>query len=235
MERDKLKVFERVFDYLTLNTLIALRQAKRIDTIEGAIKTGKEADVYLGTLNDKPVALKIFRIKTSNFNTMHRYIKGDPRFENLKHNKKDIVFAWAKKEFKNLRKAERSGVRVPKPLVQKNNVLVMEFIGRNGKASPNAKEKPPKNPEKWWEIIKKDIIKMAENKLVHGDLSEYNLLNHYERLVIIDMAQSVVKEHHLSEELLKRDVNTITKWFKTLGVETNPDDLIEEALKCLRK
>ena len=101
-----------------------------INLLNGAISTGKEANVFKGIdKDDKFVAVKIYRVTTSDFKKMQNYIQGDPRFKVNTTNKRQIIHAWVNKEFRNLKRASESGVRVPQPIVAKNNVLVMEFIG----------------------------------------------------------------------------------------------------------
>jgi RIO kinase 1 len=60
---------------------------------------------------------------------MKDYLTGDPRFSGIGSDKRDIVLAWTRKEFANLKRARDGGVRVPEPIAVKLNVLVMELIG----------------------------------------------------------------------------------------------------------
>ena len=122
-----------------------------------------------------------------------------------------MVFAWTKKEFSNLQKALEIGIRVPSPIAFKNNVLLMEFIG-NKDPSPIAKDKPPKNKNKWKNIITEYVEKMEKKGFVHGDLNEFNVINHRERPVLIDWAQSVFRKHPLYEEMLERDKKNLKRW-----------------------
>ena len=66
-----------------------------------------------------------------------------------------------------------------------------------------------------------------EAKLVHGDLSNYNILNLNEKPVIIDVSQSVVLDNPISKELLERDINTLVREYTKLGVKTNFDEIWE--------
>jgi RIO kinase 1 len=84
----------------------------------------------------------MYKVSTSNFNVMLDYIIGDPRFENIKKDRRSIVSAWARKELKNLKRAFDAGVEVPKPIAVDKNVLIMEFIGRDGVAAPRLRDVP---------------------------------------------------------------------------------------------
>jgi RIO kinase 1 len=69
-------------------------------------------------------------------------------------------------------------------------------------------------------------------KLVHGDLSEYNIMNHNEKPVLFDLSQTVSIEHPMANELLKRDLNQVNWFFNRLGVTVQPlDQLMEWFLK----
>ncbi len=221
MNRSKFKVYNGVFDNITLNALYRLTP-KYFDELMGPISTGKEADVYLASNGDGFVVLKIYRILARLYKGIDVYIRDDPRFKSLQSNPRRIIFEWTKKEFKNLLRASSAGVRVPIPLGYNRNVLVMEFIGSSGVAAPLARNKLPINPVKWKNVIYKWVRDLWSVKgMVHGDLSEWNILNFNEEPVIIDISQAVLKKHPLSVKLLRRDVNNITNWFNKLGVVDN--------------
>jgi Serine/threonine protein kinase involved in cell cycle control len=98
-DMDQLKVREDVFDEITLLSLYKLVHRKWITAIGGSISTGKEANVFFGERGEQDLAIKIYRIRTANFNTMSEYIIGDRRFSGIRKNRKDIVFTWTKKSF----------------------------------------------------------------------------------------------------------------------------------------
>jgi len=217
------KICSGVFDDRVLMTLYSLSRKKKLDTISSIISTGKEASVFSGKLGDKDIAIKIYMIETSNFKDMTKYIKGDPRFS-IGKKRHEVVFAWASKEYKNLSRVEGE-VCCPKPIAVERNVLVMEFIGGDGVAAPKLKDSPPKKPGEYLKSILSDMRAMYKKGIVHGDLSEYNILN-WEKPVLIDFSMGVVLEHPLSEELVERDVKNILKYFKKLGVERDFDETI---------
>lgn len=219
-EKEKFKVFKDVFDTPTMKTIYKLANDNYIDYMLGVIATGKEANVYFGkTPSGEDIAIKIYRMETSNFRNMYKYIAGDRRFGNIKMSRQVIVETWAKKEFKNLELAYNAGIRVPKPIICRRNVLLMEFIGENEISAPIAKDYPPQEPKKWLEKVLNSIrVLYKKAGLIHGDLSEYNILNFGEEPVIIDMGQGVPIDHPIADELLRNDIKNVLKWFKKLGV-----------------
>lgn len=222
------RVGSEVFDKKTLETLYKLANQGYLQILNGAISTGKEANVFKGIdEEDKFVAVKIYRITTSDFKKMQDYIQGDPRFKVKTTNKRRIVNAWVNKEFRNLKRAFEYGVRVPRPIVAKNNILIMEFIGdKEGNPAPLLKNAKISNPKKIADILINYIKILYNNaKLVHGDLSGFNVLIKDGEPVIIDISQGVVVDHPLAEELLNRDIGNLLKDFKKLGIIISEDEI----------
>jgi RIO kinase 1 len=219
---EEYEVLEEVFDRSTLMVVYDFLNSGVIDRIYGVVKAGKESRVYWAEDKDgKELAVKIYLTVSAEFRKgMLKYVEGDPRFKGVKRDTRSLIFAWAQKEFKNLEQAMAVGVRVPKPIAVKNNVLVMEFIGRNGVCAPSMKEKPPENPDKTYKTLLgylKKLYRKAE--LVHGDLSEYNIMIWRGRPVLFDIAQAVPLAHPMADFLLKRDITNLNRFFNRLGVE----------------
>jgi RIO kinase 1 len=227
-------VMEEVFDRLTLMTIYDIMNSGVIQDLHGVVKVGKEARVYRGIDGEgNDFAVKIYLVTTRNFKKMMIYIEGDPRFKNIRKDSRSIIHLWARKEFKNLHSAFQSNVRVPKPVVVKNNVLVMEFIGKEGVPAPLLKDLPPENPDSMYKELLNQINSLyVKAKLVHGDLSEYNIMNYDEKPVLFDLSQAVSVEHPMANEFLKRDLNQVNWFFSRLGVIVRPlDQLMEWFLK----
>ena len=224
------KTGNEIFDKITLETLYKLANQGHIDVLNGAISTGKEANVLTGVTDDeKFIAVKIYRIATSDFKKMDYYLNGDPRFNIKTKNKRKIIYSWVTKEFKNLTRLYDAGVNVPKPITSSNNVLLIEFIGdENGNPAQPVKNQPPQNPGEFWNKLLVQLkLFVNEAKLVHGDLSNYNILNLNEEPIIIDVSQSVVLDNPISKELLERDINTLVREYTKLGVKTNFNEVWE--------
>ncbi len=222
------RVGSEVFDKITLETLYKLANQGYLQILNGAISTGKEANVFKG-IDDggNYVAVKIYRVTTSDFKKMQDYIQGDPRFNVRTSNKRQVINTWVNKEFRNLTRACEHGVRVPRPIVAKNNILIMEFIGdEEGNPAPLMKNADIHNPKKVFdELIEYVKILYSKAKLVHGDLSGFNILIKDDEPVIIDISQGVVVDHPIAEELLNRDIGNLSKDFKKLGMQISEDEI----------
>ena len=127
------KVVNEVLDKPTVMTLYKMITDHIIAYVNGPISAGKESVVFWGVdENDISVALKIYLVSTSNFKKREPYITGDPRFSHLRKGTKNLVYLWARKEFRNLTQCFDAGIPVPEPLYVTNNVLAMNFVGKNG-------------------------------------------------------------------------------------------------------
>jgi len=213
-DADQLKVREDVFDEVTLLALYKLVHKKHVTAIGGSISTGKEANVFYGEGAEGPVAIKIYRIRTANFNAMSEYLVGDRRFSNVKRAKKDLIFAWTKKEYSNLLRAHQAGIPVPVPIVFDRNILVMGFVGENERPYPQLRNAEMEDPAATYATLVRyvqDLFEKAE--LIHADLSEFNIL-YGDVPYLIDMGQSVTKDHPLAPKFLLRDVENLNRFFE---------------------
>lgn len=213
---------EEVFDQATFMVIYRFMSSGLLYEVNGVISSGKEARVYWGkTKEGKDLAVKIYLTSSADFKKgMIKYIEGDQRFKGVKKDTKSLFAAWAQKEFKNLEQADYAKVRVPKPIAVDSNVIIMEFIGKKGVSAPSLKEEAPDNPEKAYNTLLtylRRLYKKAE--LVHGDLSEYNLMMWKGKLVMFDMSQSVPTSHPLAQFLLNRDITNVNKFFNRLKVK----------------
>ncbi|MFX1409661.1 MAG: serine protein kinase RIO [Promethearchaeota archaeon] len=221
----KKAVIESVFDERTVFQLNKMLANGPLERIEGVISAGKEANVYLAyDRNGEEVAIKIYKIDSNTSKWMRNYIIGDPRFKKIPGNISKVIFLWASKEFKNLKRAYKVGLNVPKPIFIKNNILLMDYIGFESIPAPLLKDiKRPMNPDIILDEILDFIKKLYQKaKLVHGDLSEFNILYHNQKPFIIDISQAVSIQHPKAEVYLVRDIKNILNYFKKLGVKT-PD------------
>ena len=217
----KMAAVESVFDERTYNLLNKLSKNGSLTEIYGLISAGKEANVYLASNEEgKEVALKIYKIDRNTSKWMRNYIFGDPRFKKIPNNISKIIFLWASKEFKNLKRAYKVGLKVPKPVLVKDNILVMDYIGVDLTPAPRLKDvKNLIDPDGIFREIL-DFIKILYQKarLVHGDLSEFNILYHDYKPIVIDVSQAVDIQHPKAEVFLSRDIKNIFNFFEKLGV-----------------
>jgi RIO kinase 1 len=236
-DSERLKVDESVFDDATYAALYGLVQEGYVDALGGVVSTGKEANVYDALAGsaaraeldaeDTEVAIKVYRITASNFQDMREYLVGDPRFEGIKGDKKAVVLAWTKKEYANLGRARRAGVRVPQPLAVERNVLVMEYLGTEADRARRLSEVTLENPETAYEVVREYARRLYDAGLVHGDLSEYNVVvDEDDELYVLDLGQAVTVHHPNSREFLERDCYNVATFFNRQGMDVDPDDLL---------
>ena len=246
-DTEQFKLQESVFDDATLAAVYKLVQDGYVDAFGGPVSTGKEASVFEalgGQAGERPapgtaadtggdghpdreVAVKVYRINSSNFRQMRDYLEGDPRFEGIANDKKAVVLAWTKKEFANLERARKAGVRVPKPIAVQRNVLVMELVGHADDRARRLNEVDVENPETAYEVVREYMRRLYRAGLIHGDLSEYNMIIHDGELVIIDLGQAVTVHHPNAGEFLVRDCENVATFFTREGIDVDPDDLRE--------
>lgn len=225
-DADQFKVEASVFDDATLGALYKLVQDGHVVAFGGPLSTGKEANVYLAEGPDGDVAVKIYRINASNFRKMREYLEGDPRFEGLGGDKKKVVIAWTKKEFANLQRARAAGVRVPEPIAAERNVLVMEFLGAGGDRAHRLNEVHVENPQTAFEVVREYMRRLYSAGLVHGDLSEYNIVVHEGELALLDLGQAATTHHPNSQEFLDRDCQNVAAFFAGQGADATKEDLL---------
>ncbi len=239
---EQFKLQESVFDDATLAAVYKLVQDGYVDAFGGPVSTGKEASVFEalgGEAGERPepgsaaaneeyareVAVKVYRINSSNFRQMREYLEGDPRFEGIANDKKAVVLAWTKKEFANLNRARKAGVRVPEPIAVQRNVLVMELVGHADDRARRLSEVDVENPETAYEVVREYMRRLYRAGLIHGDLSEYNMIIHDGELVVIDMGQAVTVHHPNAGDFLARDCENVAAFFTRQGIGVDGGDL----------
>ena len=216
------ETIEEVFDRPTLMTVYELMNRGEISEIYGVAKAGKESRIYWGrNTKGEELAIKIYLTGSAEFKKgMLIYISGDPRFKHVKRDPRSLIYAWAAKEYRNLVEAYDAKIRVPKPFAVQNNVLLMEFIGENGVSAPLLKESELKNPQRIYNQLLLSIKRLYKKaKIVHGDLSEYNIMVWKGKPVIFDVSQAVSVKHPNSEQFLVRDIENLNRYFKDRGVQ----------------
>ena len=229
---ERFKTMHNVFDNFTNRTIFKLMSEGRFRGLESPISIGKESNVFSAlTKEGKRVIVKIYRLEACDFNRMYDYIKDDPRYTGLKDKKRKVILVWVQREYRNLMNARDAQVNVPIPITFSNNILVLEFIGRNGNIAPKLKDSIPKNKKQFFDKIVDSIRKLYKSGLVHADLSAFNILNFEDNPVFIDMSQATTLKHPRAEEFLERDVKNICIFFRKVGLKVNE----KSALKKIKK
>ncbi len=226
------RVFDQVFDRLTLMSLYKLMKNGTIDTIEFPIARGKEAHVFLATGPEGPVAVKIFHTSNAVFKNLMQYIEGDPRFCGLKRRHRDWVTIWVRKERRNLTRLQKWDLTVPEPLAVFRNVLVMEYIGDEEAPAAKLKDVEVEDPQYVFDSLLEFLcICWNKAKLVHGDFSPFNVLWHAGEAVVIDVGQAVALQHPRAKEFLVRDVTRLVEWANKQGIEISVAEAMYEVLQ----
>ena len=228
----KNKVINEVLDKPTIFELYGLIKSNIISYVNGVVKSGKESVVFWAVdKNQSNLALKIYLVTTSNFKKRTEYLIGDPRFSRVKKGTKNIVYLWAKKEFQNILKCYNSGISVVTPIHVSKNILVMEFVGSDGKPEKTLLESEvDENDYHQCIQIITDLFKKA--KLVHADFSEFNIFKTNSGLKIFDLGSAIDLNHPKMMDFLKRDINNISNFFVKRGLTVeNPVDVMARITK----
>lgn len=246
---------EQALDPRTYMIIFKLMSKGFITSVNGCISTGKEANVYHATdKNDRDVAIKVYKTSILVFKDRDKYVTGEFRFRHgyCKRNPRKMVQTWAEKEMRNLIRMHQSGIKCPEPYLLRSHVLLMEFIGTDGWPSPLLHE-VDLSESKARELYLDCILMMRTLyhvcKLVHADLSEFNIIFHGGKLNIIDVSQAVEHDHPNALFFLRKDCTNITNFFRKKSVcgltvkelfdfvtdcsinEENIDDYLDKAME----
>ena len=227
--KEDFKTWGDVFDQFTQRTVYRLITQGHFEGLESPISIGKESNVFSALRKDGTrVMVKIYRLETCDFNRMYDYIKDDPRYTKFWKGKRNIVFAWVQREYRNLLKARQANVSVPTPLTFSKHVLVLEFIGDNDVIAPKLKDALPKSPKDFFNKIIGNMKKLHKAGLVHADLSAFNILNYNEKPVFIDFSQCTTLESSRAEYYLERDTRNICNFFMKIGLKVDESKVKKE-------
>lgn len=236
---------EQVLDPRTRMILLQMINRGIVSEVNGCLSTGKEANVY-GALtipvsdgvDQAPIhrAIKVYKTSILVFKDRDRYVTGEHRFKSgyNKGNNRAMVKVWAEKEFRNLKRLYLAGIPCPEPVYLRLHVLVMGFLGdKKGWAAPRLRDAVLQGDDvdEQWRVLYIQMLGLMHRmyrscKLVHADLSEYNVLYHQNKLFIIDVSQSVEHDHPRSSEFLRMDVKNVSDFFR----RKNVDVLSEQAV-----
>ena len=107
----------------------------------------------------------------------------------------------------------------------------MEFLGEKGLPSAKLQDVVLENPQKAFNEVLDNMKKLYKEKLVHADLSPYNILIHKGQVFFIDMSQAVLLDHPHAQDFLEKDVENISKYFSKEGVKDAEYEKIMEKIK----
>ena len=220
-EREQRKLRDEFFDHATLLTISRLVTQGQFEAIDFPISTGKEGGVFRASGAEGFRAVKIYRIGNAVFRGLPPHVLEEFRRELSDRNFPRLVAAWTRREHTILRRLFDAEVRVPRPFAYLRNVLVMDFIGTaEGIAAPRLQDAVLEAPEAVLEDLVDQVRRaLGSARLVHGDLSPFNVLLHEGRPVLIDVAQAMPADHPQARALLERDLRNFAKFFRRWGVE----------------
>ncbi|KAG6999418.1 serine/threonine-protein kinase rio1 [Physcia stellaris] len=235
---------EQVLDPRTRMILLQMINRNVVSEVNGCLSTGKEANVYhaLSILQDQsseavnpPLhrAIKVYKTSILVFKDRDKYVTGEYRFRQgySKSNNRAMVKVWAEKEMRNLKRIYAAGIPCPEPVHLRLHVLVMGFLGdKRGIPAPRLKDivLEGDDVDKRWHSLYLQLlgymrILYQKCRLVHADLSEYNVLYHEDKLWVIDVSQSVEHDHPKSLDFLRMDIKNVSDFFRRQGVDTLPE------------
>lgn len=198
-----------------------------VDEILGQLKSGKEADVWLVSHNGETVAAKVYKEREfRSFKNNAGYKEGrevrNTRTQRAMNNgsrfgQKASEDAWKSAEADTLTKLYESGARVPKPVLFYEGVLLMEVIvDAESRVAPRLVDAAItiENAAGLYTLVREQAVKMLCADLIHGDLSEFNVLLAHNGPVVIDFPQVVAAaKNSQSEHFFKRDIENVRRFF----------------------
>jgi RIO kinase 2 len=210
------------YDCLALNALV---RRDAVLALGGALGLGKESDVYSAKgRRGVRIALKFHRLGRVSFRQTRRtreYVADRSHTSWIYQAR-----MAATREFASLKRAKRVRVPVPKPIAQNRHIVAMSMV--EGSGLSNVPYLP--HPHAALRSILISLRRLYTGaRLVHGDMSAYNILvTASGRFTLIDWPQSVERSDPRAEELLKRDVsNTLSFFAKEYGTHVSPQDALD--------
>jgi RIO kinase 1 len=199
-----------------------------IDEVVRSLKSGKEATVYLVRSGPHLRCAKVYRdMGQRSFQKRAQYQEGRSARgsrqaramgKSTSFGRREQESAWKNAEVDALYQLVAAGVRVPKPLGYFDGVLVMELVAdADGNPAPRLGEVelPAETAREFHDVLIRDVVRMLSLGLIHGDLSEFNVLVAADGPVIIDLPQAVnAAGNNAALPMLERDVNNLRS---TLG------------------
>ena len=213
------------FDDLVSNGLV--------DEVVSRLMSGKEADVYVVLSKGQLCCAKVYKnARTRSFSQLAQYQEGRKGRnsrqaraiqKNSKYGRKEAESAWKNSEVDALRTLADAGVRVPQVHDYTGGILLMEFVSDgDGNAAPRLNDirlTADEAREYFTQLIHQIVLMLCAG-IIHGDLSEYNVLVGIDGLVIIDLPQAVnASGNNNARSMLERDVENVTAYFGQFAPE----------------
>jgi RIO kinase 1 len=198
-----------------------------VDTVVRRLKSGKEASVFIVACGDELRCAKVYKeAENRGFHKLAQYQEGrktrnsrDARAmgKRGRHGRRVQEAEWKNAEVDALFRLAHAGVRVPKPYLVHEGVLLMELVrDAHGDPAPRVNDVAitPDQARTWHSFMIEQIVRMLCAGLIHGDLSEFNVLLDVDGPVIIDLPQAVnAAGNNNAFAMLERDVNNMRASF----------------------
>ena len=217
----------------TPKSLEPLVQDGLVDEVIRPLKSGKEAAVYVVSSEGEIRCAKVY--KEANKRGFHKQVlyqegrkvrnsrQARAMEKKTRFGRKQQEDVWQNAEVDALYRLAAAGVRVPKPYNFVEGVLLMELVtDEHGAAAPrlNDLEMSGEQALEYHGILIKEVVKMLCAGIVHGDLSEFNILVDPDGPVIIDLPQAVdAAANNNAARMLERDVNNLAAYFGRFAPE----------------
>ena len=220
-----------------------------VDEVLHALKSGKEADVFVVRCGDEIRCAKVYKEATKrNFRNNAQYqegrnVRGSRQARAMekgsRYGRKEAEEAWLNAEVDALYRLAAAGVTVPQPFGYFEGVLLMELVtDEDGNAAPRLGdvEFSAETAREWHGVMISEIVLMLCAGLVHGDLSEYNVLIGPEGPVIIDLPQAVFAAgNNNAFSMLARDVQNMSNYFGQFAPELIGTHYAEEIWELYKR
>jgi RIO kinase 1 len=198
-----------------------------VDTVVRRLKSGKEASVFIVACGDELRCAKVYKeADNRGFHKLAQYQEGrktrnsrDARAmgKRGRHGRRVQEAEWKNAEVDALFRLANVGVRVPKPYLVHEGVLLMELVrDAQGDPAPRVNDVAitPEQARAWHSFMITQIVRMLCAGLIHGDLSEFNVLLDVDGPVIIDLPQAVnAAGNNNAFVMLERDVDNMRSSF----------------------
>jgi RIO kinase 1 len=216
-----------------------------IDAVVRRLQGGKEASVYIVSRGEQILCAKVYKeAEHRGFHKLAQYQEGRKARgsrnaralrKHGRYGRKVQESEWKNAEIQALYQLANAGVRVPKPQGVHEGVLLMELVvDQHGNPAPrlNEVEMTPEQARTWHGFMIAQIVLMLCTGLIHGDLSEYNVLLDANGPVIIDLPQAVnAAGNNNALRMLERDVNNMRASFARAAPELLETDYAHEIWK----
>ena len=198
-----------------------------IDTVVRPLMSGKEAEVYVVRRGDETLCAKIYKeahnrsFRQAVDYTENRKVKNSRQARAMakgtKFGRQAQEAAWQSAEVDALYRLAAAGVRVPQPFNFLEGVLLMELVaGADGDAAPRLNDSVFTEAEALAHhtTLIGEVVRMLCAGVIHGDLSEFNILLAADGPVIIDLPQAVdAAGNNHAQRMLLRDVDNLRDFF----------------------